>query len=183
MNLSQHLAANLIQLRRAKAWSQQRLAERSGVARSSIAHMESGDGNPALGNLAAVSTALRVSIEELLSTPRAACTHVPAPALRRRQQGAGVTVVELLPERVRGLEIVRLELQPKATMLGSPHLRGSHEYLHVLSGTMAVAVSGDRHQLSAGDVLAFPGDVGHSYANRGSGLATAVSVVVPAGTA
>lgn len=179
MDIAQHLAANLVQLRRAKSWSQQRLADRSGVPRSSIAHMESGAGNPALNNLAAVSTALRVSIEELLSTPRAACTHVPANALRKRSQGAGVTVVELLPERVRGLEIVRLELQPKATMLGSPHLRGSHEYLHVLSGRIAVAVSGVQHGLAAGDVLAFPGDVGHAYANRGTGLATAVSVVVP----
>ena len=144
--------------------------------------MESGAGNPSLLNLTAVSSALRVSIEELLSTPRAACTHVPAAKLRRRSQGAGVTVVELLPERVRGLEIVRLELQAKASMLGSPHLRGSHEYLHVLAGYITVAVSGDRHSLSPGDVLAFPGDVGHSYANPGAALATAVSVVVPATT-
>ena len=180
MNTAQHLAANLVQLRRAKGWSQQRLADQSGVARSSIAHMESGAGNPALNNLSAVASALRVSIEELLNTPRAACTHVPADALRRRQPSAGVNIVELLPERVRGLEIIRLELKPKATMLGSPHLRGSHEYLHVLDGAFTVAIMGEQRALAAGDVLAFPGDVGHSYANRGPVLARAISVVVPA---
>jgi quercetin dioxygenase-like cupin family protein len=50
-------------------------------------------------------------------------------------------------------------------MRGSPHLPGTREFFTCLSGNVTIFVAGERFDLAAGDVLAFPGNVPHSYRN------------------
>lgn len=175
-----NLARNVLALRRGRNLSQARLAALAGIPRSTIAHVESGAGNPSLANLARLSAALGVGIEELLARPRNACVLVPAEQVPVRNRASGrVQVADLLPERVRGLEITRLRIEPQATMRGTPHVFGTKEYLHTLQGRVSVLVAGEVYDVGAGDVLAFPGDQMHSYVNRGQSDAVAISVVVP----
>ena len=176
--IARHLARNLQALRREHRLSQAALADQSGVPRSTLAHRESGGGNPGIQAVVAVARALRVGVDELLAAPRPDCLLLPAAQVPEQQRPGGVRVRELLPERVRGLEIQRLVLPPRSSMLGTPHVPGSKEYLHALSGRLRVVVSGERFTVAAGDVLAFPGDCGHSY-GAPDGAAEAVSVVVP----
>jgi mannose-6-phosphate isomerase-like protein (cupin superfamily) len=142
--------------------------------------MESGAGNPSLGNLASVSAALGAGIEELLARPRTDCLLIRAAdvPLRRRSRGR-VIVTKVLPERIRGMEIDRMDFAPGASMGGTPHVRGTKEYFYCLAGGVQVLVSGQRFEVGTGDVLAFPGDQRHSYRNAGTVEASAVSVVVP----
>ncbi|MGZ3477009.1 MAG: helix-turn-helix domain-containing protein, partial [Polyangiales bacterium] len=65
------LAQNLRQLRLARGLTQEQLAKVSGVPRPTWAHLESGAGNPTLAVLMRVAGALQVSIEELISPPKA----------------------------------------------------------------------------------------------------------------
>jgi quercetin dioxygenase-like cupin family protein len=51
-------------------------------------------------------------------------------------------------------------------MRGTPHLPGTREFFTCLTGRLSVHVVGARHDLDEGDVLAFPGNVAHSYQNR-----------------
>ncbi len=178
MTIAQHLARNLLTLRRHKRWSQHQLSLRAAVPRSTIAHMESGGGNPSLSNLDAVAGALRVSIEELISPPRADAVLTTAAQIPVEKRGEA-RIHQLLPERVRGLEIVRMEYPPGVSIVGTPHLRGTKEYLYGLAGELAVLVAGELFVVGAGDVLAFPGDQTHSYLNRARRIAIAVSIVVP----
>ena len=49
---------------------------------------------------------------------------------RRNVRGHGsVAVTRLLPDAVAGLNIERLELLPGAFLRGTPHVRGTKEYL------------------------------------------------------
>ena len=73
-----NLATNVRALRKSRAWSQQQLADRAGIPRSTVASMESGYGNPSLGNLARVSAALGAGIEELLARHSTAISLVPS---------------------------------------------------------------------------------------------------------
>jgi transcriptional regulator with XRE-family HTH domain len=66
-----HLAHNLAALRHARALTQDALAKAAGVPRSTIANLESGDGNPSLIVLVKVAQALGAPIDELLAPPRA----------------------------------------------------------------------------------------------------------------
>lgn len=56
----------LIELRKAKGWSQERLSLESGVARSYLGGVERGQRNIALINICRLAEALAVSPEELL---------------------------------------------------------------------------------------------------------------------
>ena len=175
-----HLAINVRALRKARSWTQQQLAEHAAMPRSTVASMESGAGNPSLTNLASVSAALGVGIEELLARPRSECLLVGAADLPiRRRCGGRVVVTKVLPERVRGMELDRMEFAPGVSMAGTPHVTGTKEYFYCLSGRMQVLVSGRMFEVGAGDVLAFPGNQRHSYRNAAAEDAAAVSVVMP----
>jgi transcriptional regulator with XRE-family HTH domain len=72
------LAQNLRRLREQRGWSQQYLADVSGVPRATLANLESGDGNPTLSILIRVTGALGATIEQLLAAASAQVVLVPA---------------------------------------------------------------------------------------------------------
>ena len=176
--VAENLARNLVDIRRRRSWSQARLADAAGIPRSTIANLETGAANPSLSTLASLSAALAVGIEELLARPRSACTLVRRDNLPRERRG-GATVHHLLPERLRGLEIDRVDFEPGTSMSGTPHSPGTHEYFVCLSGEMRVLVAGESFRVGRGDLLAFPGDQPHSYRNATARRASAISVIVP----
>ena len=64
-------------------------------------------------------------------------------------------------------------------MGGTPHLPGTREFFTCLAGRVHIVVAGDRYELDEGDVLAFPGNLPHSYQNADAMRpARGVSVVV-----
>src|SRR5688572_22140522 len=76
--IAAHLARNLASLRHTRSLTQQELARAAAVPRSTIANLESGEGNPSLAVLVKVAGALGVPIDELLAGPRALVRHWPA---------------------------------------------------------------------------------------------------------
>ena len=177
---SRYLAVNLLALRKKKGLSQSQLSELSDIPRSTITHMESGEGNPSLTNLCRLAAALNISIEELLSRPRNECTLLKAAKVPVLNRSSGkVRVYKLMPDAVRGIEIDKVEIQGNSSMSGRPHLQGSKEYLMTLAGEVSVSVDGENYTVDAGDVLAFPGDQRHAYRNTRSRPAVALSVVLP----
>ncbi len=84
-----------------------------------------------------------------------------------------------MPDKVRGIEIDKLEIKANSSMSGRPHLQGTKEYLMTLEGEVTVSVAGGNYAVGSGDILAFPGDQKHGYRNTGSGQAVALSVVLP----
>lgn len=174
-----HLARNLAGLRHVRALTQEALARDAAVPRSTIAALESGSGNPSLAVLVKVAAALAVSIDELLASPRALVRHWPAAEVALRSKGRGVTIRQLVPEPVPDEMIEVMDFTPGALMAGTPHLPGTREFFTCLDGRVVVIVAGARHALLTGDVLAFPGNVAHSYQNADALTpARGVSVVV-----
>ena len=177
---ARYLAENLIQLRQRKGLSQEQLARSAELPRSTLTHIESGAGNPSLQNLVKLSAALQIGIEELLSRPRNECEMRTERDLvvQKRAQGKAL-IYKLLPEKVRGLEVDKMQLEVGATMAGHPHVTGAKEYLTVLRGEITVGVAGEHFAVKNGSVFAFPGDQPHAYRNTGTGPALGISVIVP----
>jgi len=133
-----------------------------------------------LTNLCTLAAALGISIEELLSRPRCHSKLLRAADVPILKRSVGnVEVHELMPDKVRGIEIDRVEIKANASMTGHPHLQGTKEYSMTLKGEVTVSAAGSQHAVSVGDVLAFPGDQKHGYRNTGAGTAVALSVVLP----
>jgi transcriptional regulator with XRE-family HTH domain len=175
--LAGFLATNLKQLRLTRGLTQQQLARASGIPRATWANLESGAANPTLAVLHAAAVALQVSVEELLSPPRAAARFYPRGSLPTRQRGQA-TMRKLLPDRIAGMEIDRMELQPGARIAGVPHTPGTREYLTCESGEIVLTASGSEHRVGPGDVVVFAGHQKHGYANPGTRPAIGYSVVV-----
>lgn len=177
--LATNLAANLRYIRQQRGLTQQELAKLCGVPRSTVGQMETGSCNPTLSILARLTLALQISIEEILSTPRARCAIFPKGTLPTASRGRGgtVTVQKLLPDPIPGMAIERMELPPGARMTGVPHRPGTREYLSCERGQLTFWASGERYTLAPGDVAAFPGDQAHSYQNDGDAVAIGFSVV------
>ena len=174
-----HLARNLLSLRQVRSLTQEALAKAAGVPRSTIANLESGAGNPSLVVLVKVAHALGVPIDELLASPRAKVRRWPATEVAFRVKGRGVTIRDLVPEPVPDEMMEVLDFAPGAAMAGTPHLPGTREFFTCLDGRVNLMVAGERHALGTGDVLAFPGNLPHSYQNADALVpARGVSVVV-----
>lgn len=177
---SAYLAENVRYLRGKKNFSQHQLAELAGIPRTTLTHMESGLGNPSLNNLVKISAALSVGVEELLSRPRSECVLIAAAEVPVQSRSHDrIRVYGLLPDKLKGIAIERMEFEPQTTMGGQPHLPGTKEYMTVMQGEVAVYVAGERFVVKQGDVLAFPGNQPHSYSNSQMAAAMAISVVIP----
>lgn len=172
-----HLAANLKQLRQQRGLTQQALSKAAGVPRATWANLESGAANPTLAVLHAAAVALQVSVEELLSPPRAAARFYPRGTLPVRQRGEA-TLRRLLPDGIAGMEIDRMELGSAARIAGVPHTAGTREYLTCESGALVLTVAGSQYRLGPGDVVVFAGDQKHGYANPLQRPSVGYSVVV-----
>jgi transcriptional regulator with XRE-family HTH domain len=175
--LASRFAKNIKQLREARGLTQQQIAKIAEVPRATWANLESGDANPTLNVLHRAAMALQISIEELISTPRAACEFYAKGALPIRTQGL-VTVRKLLPDAIPGMEIERIELPVAERLTGVPHTPGAREYLICELGEIVLVAAGERWQLAPGDLVAFRGDQRHSYANPGTRAAVGYSIVV-----
>ena len=178
-SISAHLARNLGSLRHSRSLTQEQLARSAAVPRSTIANLESGEGNPSLTVLVKVAGALGVPIDELLASPRALVRRWSADEVSRRQKGRGVSIRELVPEPVPDEMMEVMDFAPGAVMAGTPHLPGTREFFTCLHGCVVISVAGERYPLEAGEVLAFPGNLPHSYQNADAlTAAQGVSVVV-----
>lgn len=175
--IAAHIAQNIKQLRQSRNMTQEQLSRASGVPRPTWSNLESGIANPTVAVLAKVAAALQVSVEELISPPKAAARLYRADQIPKQRRGS-VLIRKLLPDHLRGLELDRMELPPGAQMTGVPHRTGTREYLACETGRVELAVAGERYELAPGDVVVFRGDQKHSYANRSAEPAVAYSAIV-----
>lgn len=176
---SKHLAQNVTALRKKIGLTQGRLAELSGATRASIALIESGSSNPTLEILLKISQALQVSLDELMTPPRADCKFIPASAVDvDKRSKKGLKIRHILPDKVGATEIDELTLDAGAGLTGTPHVEGTKEYFTCIEGQFTIAVLGQIFILKAGDVLTFPGDKPHSYKNSGKSQARGFSVIL-----
>src|SRR5438105_3891593 len=125
---AKHLARNLVSLRHTRGLTQDMLAKHAGVPRSTIANLESGEGNPSLSVLVKVAGALGVPIDELLASPRAMVRRWKADEVASRTKGRGVHIRALVPEPVPDEMMEVMDFAPGAVMGGTPHLPGTRAF-------------------------------------------------------
>jgi transcriptional regulator with XRE-family HTH domain len=171
------LARNVKQLREARGLTQEQMARLSGIPRATWSHLESEAANPTLAVLQKVALALQVPLEELTSAPRQAGRLYPKEALPTQKRG-DVLLRSLLPDRIPGVLIDRMELPAGGRMTGVPHMPGTREYLTCETGEIVLAAGGEQWRLSSGDVVVFRGDQRHSYRNPSARPAVGYSVVL-----
>lgn len=160
--------------RQRRGWTQEDLAQHSGVSRRMLISVEQGSANASISTLLKLAWALGVSLAALVEEPTEGIMSV-----RRAQDrvvywrgdhgGEGCMVATTQPPNV--VELWDWTLGPGDEYVSSTHSAGTRELIHVLAGTVRLTVDGQDVELAVGDAMTFASDRPHGYANAGSDTA------------
>lgn len=159
------------QERQARRWTLDQLADGAGVSRRMVVNVEQGAANPSVGTLLRISDALGVGLPALVEPPESKPVKVTrdgdgAALWTGEFGGRGVLVAGTEPPDV--LELWDWTLSPGDHHVSEAHTPGTKELLQLHQGRITLDVADQSLPLTAGDAVAFPGDVAHSYLNPGT---------------
>jgi len=167
------LAENLKQQREARGLTQQELSDRSGVPRPTLAHLESGQGNPTLSVLIKVAAALGIGIEALVAAVAPKVRVIPRGEVPTEER-TGAELRALGGEL--GLGFERWEIARGARLERSAGRNGERRVVVCESGELSITVGAHEHRLRAGDVAVIDAAVRPSFESRGRGVSIVYSV-------
>ena len=174
------VAANLRRLRAERGLSSVALAQRSGVARATLAQLEAGRGNPTLETLYALANTLGVSLADIIAPPAA-----PAVEVVRAGEGprvAGAAVRARLVARLRSvgaLEVYELALRAGRRQRSEPHPAGVVEHLVMHAGRARVGPASAPVEVGPGDYARYAASVPHVYEALEPGVSATLLIESP----
>jgi transcriptional regulator with XRE-family HTH domain len=166
--LTEAVGANVRRLRVRRGHSLGRLAELSGVSRSTLSQIERGQSAPTINVLWKVAHALELPFSALLAQEEKRGTRVLRAAQSKRLTSADGHFASraLFPfDAPRRVELYELLLSAGGIEHADAHAPGTTETLVVSRGLLELTVGKERHELLAGDSIVFEADVPHSYGN------------------
>jgi len=164
------LATNLRRLRIARRLSLSELARATGMSKATLSSVESGRSNPTVETLAALASALRVSLGELLEEPPLGEVRI----VRRGRHGM------LDRSDDHGIELSERTWGPRQLEEPDPGPAGARAGVYVLEGKLIAGPVERVTELTAGDYASFPIDVPHVYE---TGRAAARGLILTYGAA
>lgn len=146
------------------------LADTTGISKSTLSRLETGQRRPTLELLLALSQAYRVPLDDLVGAPE-----------------VGDPRIRLKPGRVKGRAVIPLTRQPDGmqvwkivipTSKVDPEPRGhdGHEWIYVLSGRMRLVLGDQDWVLGPGEVAEFDTHVPHWFGSTGHEPAEILSI-------
>ncbi len=147
-----------------------RLAETTGISKSTLSRLETGQRRPTLELLLALSQVYRVPLDDLVGAP-----DVGDPRIRLKPgRVKGRTVIPLTrqPDGVQAWKIVI----PTTNTAPEPRSHDGSEWIYVLSGAVRVVLGDDDWVLDAGEVAEFDTSVPHWFGSTGREPAEILSI-------
>ena len=178
------------------------LARDLGVSASLISQIETGKSQPSVSTLYAITTALRISVEDVFGPSRTTDDGVALATLgalgpqRGQRVGpvvtpgqrpvlqldSGVTWERLGQLQHPHVDFLLITYEPGGTSSSNGGLmrHGGCEYGHLISGSLVLTLGFEDHVLSAGDSVSFESSTPHRYRNDGPEPAVGVWFVTSA---
>jgi transcriptional regulator with XRE-family HTH domain len=169
-------------LRDARGLSLRELAAAAGVSVPMLSQVERGESSPTLAVAAKIAAGLGLSLSQLLRLDERGHVAVVRRGRRHTVRRNGHRFEELTPPLPGERAAVSVHvLRPGARTGGAAdppvHAPGSRETAVVQSGTLALVLDGERHELREGDSVTFDADLPHYFENSGRAEATFLAVV------
>jgi|HubBroStandDraft_1064217.scaffolds.fasta_scaffold17378_2 transcriptional regulator with XRE-family HTH domain len=149
-------------MRDSREWTLEQLAEQTGLSKAYLSRLEGGDRQPSIAALAALSQAFGVSIGALFERPdeSAACMIIRGGSLPT--QNANGLIFQPLSGSTKPFNLHPIAVIVPADRPGTEsYQHDGEEWLHVLSGRLKLAVSGEQHVLETGDSAHFDSRLPH----------------------
>jgi transcriptional regulator with XRE-family HTH domain len=146
------------------------LAEVTGISKSTLSRLETGQRRPSLELLLPLAQAYRVPLDELVGAPE-----VGDPRIRlkpRRVNGRTVIPLTRQPDGMQAWKIVI----PRTKSKPEPRTHDGYEWLYVLSGRMRLILGEHDVVLGPGEVAEFDTSVPHWFGSTGAEPAEILSL-------
>jgi XRE family transcriptional regulator, regulator of sulfur utilization len=176
------VAARVRALREAMDLSLRDLAERSGVSAPMLSQVERGETSPTLTVAERIAAGLDLTLSQLLRLDEGGHVVVTRAGERRSRERRGHRTEELtppLPGQRADVSFHSLEPGAATGRADDPplHEPGARETAVVLSGSLALTLDDERHDLERGDSVTFDADLPHHFINDGDAPAEFLAVV------
>lgn len=160
--VTQTLGNRLHAMREARDWTLEELANHTGLSKAYLSRLEGGDRQPSIAALLAIAKAFGVSIAALFEQPDEAVECViirggSAPVL----QANGLSYLPL-SSSTKPFNLHPIGVTVPADRPGSEtYQHDGEEWIHVMSGRIALSVDGKLHILATGDSAHFDSRLPH----------------------
>jgi XRE family transcriptional regulator, regulator of sulfur utilization len=176
------IGARVRALREGMDLSLRDLAARSGVSAPMLSQVERGETSPTVAVAEKIAGGLELTLSQLLRLDERGHVVVIQAGERRSRRVRGHRTDELTPPLPGQRADVSLHTLAPGSATGRPgdpplHEPGARETAVVLSGTPALIVDGERHELRESDSVTFDADLPHHFENDGSSPATFLAVI------
>lgn len=140
------------------------LTEAAGISRSTLHHLENGNGNPRMDTLYALARVLKVPLSDLIRSPAEDVgvirsfegTAVAIPGIRAR-------LLQRFTLLTGTLELSEVHISADTNSVNGAHQRGTYEHLYVTSGMIEIGPQEAPQLLQTGDYIKFRADTPHLY--------------------
>ena len=146
------------------------LAEVTGISKSTLSRLETGQRRPSLELLLPLAQAYRVALDDLVGAPE-----VGDPRIRlkpRRVNGRTVLPLTRQPGGVQAWKIII----PRSQSKPNPRVHEGYEWLYVLSGRMRLILGDQDLVLGVGEAAEFDTKLPHWFGSTGDGAAEVLSL-------
>ena len=165
-----HIGPRLRRLRIQRGVTLTALASTTGISKSTLSRLETGQRRPTLELLLELSRAYRVPLDDLVGAP-----------------DVGDPRVRLKPGRVKGRTVIPLTRQPDgmqawkiviptSKVTPEPRAHDGYEWIYVLSGRMRLVLGHQDWTLGPGEVAEFDTNVPHWFGSTGDEPAEILSI-------
>jgi quercetin dioxygenase-like cupin family protein len=146
------------------------LQETTGISKSTLSRLETGQRRPTLELLLALSLAYRVPLDDLVGAP-----DVGDPRVRLKPGNVKGRTVIPLTRQPDGMQAWKIVI-PTSKTNPEPRTHDGHEWIYVLSGHMRLVLGEKDWILKAGEVAEFDTQVPHWFGSIGTEPAEILSI-------
>ncbi|MFW0791284.1 helix-turn-helix domain-containing protein [Gordonia sp. CPCC 205333] len=142
------------------------LARRAGIGKSTLSQLETGDGNPSVETLWALSLALGVQFSALVDAPAPTVEVIrlgDGPVIKAGEADdySSTLMSAARPGTRRDIYLIRAE--PGRPRVSEPHARGVTEHVIISAGRARVGPTDHAVELAPGDYMSYAGDLEHIF--------------------
>jgi transcriptional regulator with XRE-family HTH domain len=146
------------------------LADTTGISKSTLSRLETGQRRPTLELLLALSQAYRVPLDDLVGAPEVGDPRIRLKA--GRVKGRAVIPLTRQPD---GMQVWKIVV-PAGKVDPEPRGHDGHEWIYVLSGRLRLVLGEQDWVLGPGEVAEFDTGVPHWFGSTGNEPAEILSI-------
>jgi transcriptional regulator with XRE-family HTH domain len=146
------------------------LSEVTGISKSTLSRLETGQRRPSLELLLPLAQAYRVALDDLVGAPE-----VGDPRIRLKPRRVNGRTVLPLTQQPGGVQAWKIII-PKSQSKPNPRVHEGYEWLYVLSGRMRLILGDQDLVLGVGEAAEFDTKLPHWFGSTGDGPAEVLSL-------